>query len=73
MTYDTSILQVIDINDLGETLYRFPENDVFPAFSIFENAQGDLEVISDFQGLQPQSLDEVGEFDWLPIDMLGQF
>ena len=73
MTYGTSILQVIDTNDLGETLYRFPENDVFPAFSIFENAQGDLEVISDFQGLQPQSLDEVGEFDWLPIDMLGQF
>ena len=65
------ILKVVDTNG-RDTLYRFPENDVFPEFSILDE-NGYISVISDMQGPQPESLEDVADFDWYPAEMLGMY
>lgn len=67
MTYEEAGIKLVDENEMGEKLYIFPENDLFPEFAIFENCEGEIYFPSDMWGWQPSALDDVPQVDWYPI------
>lgn len=55
--------KLIDENENGDQLFRLT-NDLFD-ITFVELANGEIYFPNDFQGQQCESLEEVGEYNWL--------
>lgn len=64
---DYVITEVIEDESEGAALYLFESEKEGVKSAAFAYDSGEISVLTDWQGIRPEKLSEVGDYDWVTI------